>query len=171
KFLIKRAENDDSSDEDDEDEEHHYCTSHSFVPGQFACPLVSSHKFPIHWRLKLLNALSIATASINILGISNRNNMSVFEEDGKVVYFKLSVKSHLSIEVNHPALDDVGSSSEPLMMAKGSPKTSSPLIARKQVGLGSAHSAEPQKPAESVILLEFFGVDGSLNANEFVTII
>ncbi|KAJ3399157.1 hypothetical protein HDU80_008215, partial [Chytriomyces hyalinus] len=177
KFLIKRAENDDSSDEDDEDEEHHYYTSHSFVPGQFACPLVSSHTFPIHWRLKPLNALSIATASINILGISNRNNMFVFEEDGKVVYFKLSVKeveldqSHVSIEVNHPALDDVASSSEPLMMAKGSPKTSSPLIARKPVGLGSAHSVAPQKPAESVILLEFFGVDGSLNANEFVTII
>ncbi|KAJ3236515.1 hypothetical protein HDU78_004608 [Chytriomyces hyalinus] len=169
KFLIKRAENDDSSDEDDEDEEHHHYTSHSFVPGQFACPLVSSHTFPIHWRLKLLNALSIATASINILGISNRNNMFVFEEDGKVVYFKLSVKevevdqSHVSIEVNHPASDDVASSSEPLMMAKGSPKTSSPLITRKPVGLG--------KPAESVILLEFFGVDGSLNANEFVTII
>ncbi|KAJ3234968.1 KICSTOR complex protein szt2 [Chytriomyces hyalinus] len=177
KFLIKRADNDDSSDEDDEDEDHHAYSSHSFVPGQFACPIVSSHTFPIHWRLKPLNALSIATASINILGISNRNNMFVFEEDGKVVYFKLSVKeveldqSHVSAEATPPASDDIASSSEPLMMVKGSPKTSSPLISRKPVGLGSAHSIAPQKSAESVILLEFFGVDGSLNANEFVTII
>ncbi|KAI8611885.1 hypothetical protein BC830DRAFT_623332 [Chytriomyces sp. MP71] len=182
KFLIEAQPNDESSDEEDEDEissKDVSLKSASLVANQFACPLVSSHKFPIHWRVKPLHALSTVISSIAILAIANRKNMFVFEAGGIIVYFKLSlsetevVHAPPSAEASRtPSVDDISASMESISISNASPMTGSPLTARKAPTIVNPPVITSQKSADSsMLLLEFFGVDGPLVANDFVSLI
>ncbi|KAI8144511.1 hypothetical protein BJV82DRAFT_70230 [Fennellomyces sp. T-0311] len=103
KFLEPRVENTavmESSDEDSsEDDDNMYTVSGSdgslvatgkFKPGQFACPVIYTKRFPLHWRLQSNVALKYLTADVlRLFVVRNRPNMYVIERDNSIVYCKI----------------------------------------------------------------------------------
>lgn len=61
-----------------------------FVPGQFACPIVFTRRFPLHWRLQPNVALKYLTADVlRLFIVHNRPQMFVIERDNSIVYCKI----------------------------------------------------------------------------------
>ncbi|ORY48653.1 hypothetical protein BCR33DRAFT_40958 [Rhizoclosmatium globosum] len=175
RLLIERSIHDEvSDDEDDDDDASSSSNAITFIPNQFACPMVFSRQFSIHWRVKPSLALNAAVSSISVLAITNRKNMFVFEAGGIIVYFKLSIKEvegefSPTDTSRMGSIDEISLSTEALN--KDSPKTASPVLSRTRGAPISSFSAH--KSSESYLLLEFFGVDtpGPTITSEFVTMI
>ncbi|KAL9552740.1 hypothetical protein MBANPS3_003625 [Mucor bainieri] len=69
-------------------------SSEKFVPGQFACPVVYTKRFPLHWRLQPSVALKFLTTDVlRLFTVINRPNMFVIERDGSIVYCKIYEES------------------------------------------------------------------------------
>ncbi|KAJ3027687.1 UNVERIFIED_CONTAM: hypothetical protein HDU68_003328 [Siphonaria sp. JEL0065] len=178
KLLIDRNANDDASDDEDEEDENRGIDSNlpTFQHNQFACPLVFSRQFSIHWRVKPSLALNAAVASITILAITNRKNMFVFEDGDTIVYFKVSIKEvegeFSPVETSRMAsVDEINMNmnvSIESIPGRDSPKTTSPVIQRSIKNTPSVH-----RSVESFLLLEFFGVDvpGPAITTPFVSMI
>ncbi|KAI9245564.1 hypothetical protein BDA99DRAFT_490295 [Phascolomyces articulosus] len=89
----------DSSDEESEEEDNIYTGSENdgslaatdrFIPGQFACPVIYTKHFPLHWRLQPNVALKYLTADVlRLFVVRNRPNMYVIERGGSIVYCKI----------------------------------------------------------------------------------
>ena len=89
----------DSSDENSEDEDNIYTVSENdgslvatgkFKSGQFACPVIYTKQFPLHWRLQPNVALKYLTADVlRLFVVRNRPNMYVIERSGSIVYCKI----------------------------------------------------------------------------------
>ncbi|CAO3642716.1 unnamed protein product [Mucor fragilis] len=68
--------------------------SSKFAPGQFACPIVYTKRFPLHWRLQPSVALKFLTTDVlRLFTVFNRPNMFVIERDGSIVYCKIYEES------------------------------------------------------------------------------
>ncbi|KAJ3070347.1 hypothetical protein HDU98_006628, partial [Podochytrium sp. JEL0797] len=184
RLLIDRRPIDETSDdEDEEDEKMPNATAQSFAPNMFSCPLVFSRQFSIHWRVKPSLALNAAVSSITILAITNRKGMFVFEADGIIVYFRLSIKG---LEGDSQTVDpsrsgsvdelslSVGSlpKADPLSVLNASPKVTSPPSGKLRTPMSAPMSHYKASP-ESFLLLEFFGVDtpGPSMTAEFVNMV
>lgn len=62
----------------------------NFQPGQFACPLVFTKRFPLHWRLQPNVAIKFLTTDVlRLFTVINKPNMFVIERDGSIVYCKI----------------------------------------------------------------------------------
>ncbi|KAG2227474.1 hypothetical protein INT45_007499 [Circinella minor] len=89
----------DSSDDNSEDEDNIYTVSENdgslvatgkFKPGQFACPVIYTKQFPLHWRLQPNVALKYLRADVlRLFVVRNRPNMYVIERSGSIVYCKI----------------------------------------------------------------------------------
>ncbi|KAH9267881.1 hypothetical protein BASA83_009706 [Batrachochytrium salamandrivorans] len=64
-------------------------TRDKFAVGHFACPLVFTHMFPLHWRVAISKAISVVIMSISPLAIYNRKNMFVYSTNNSVFYMKI----------------------------------------------------------------------------------
>lgn len=66
----------------------------TFQLGQFACPLLYTKKFPLHWRIPINGAFkSLATETFRMFAIKNKAHMFVIEREDTVVYCKLYEES------------------------------------------------------------------------------
>ncbi|KAL1915964.1 uncharacterized protein VTP21DRAFT_6352 [Calcarisporiella thermophila] len=63
--------------------------SKRFKPGQFACPLVFTKRFPLHWRLKPCEAVNCAANFLQPLAVRNRKNLFVHGSGESTVYMRL----------------------------------------------------------------------------------
>lgn len=65
-----------------------------FQPGQFACPVIYTRRFALHWRLQPNSALHIlATDVLGHFSVKNRRHMFVCTRDDSVVYCTLKEQS------------------------------------------------------------------------------
>ena len=65
-----------------------------FLPGQFACPIVYTTEFPLHWRVSLEKAMShLKTNVLRPFSVQNTTGMFVVERDDSIVYFTLNNSS------------------------------------------------------------------------------
>ncbi|KAI9281976.1 hypothetical protein BY458DRAFT_429387, partial [Sporodiniella umbellata] len=81
----------------------------NFLPGQFACPLVFTKRFPLHWRLQPNISLKfLASDVLRLFRVSNRPNMFVVERDGSIIYCR--IYEEVSGENNHASPNTVCSS-------------------------------------------------------------
>ncbi|KAJ3035807.1 hypothetical protein HDV00_003388 [Rhizophlyctis rosea] len=74
------------------EEETGFQTRQGFSAGRFSCPIVFQHVFPVHWRLKPLQALNHVVGSLQPMAISNRRDMFVFAQKEKVFYMRLGIE-------------------------------------------------------------------------------
>lgn len=64
--------------------------SSKFSLGQFACPLVFTRRFPLHWRLQPNVSLKFLTSDVlRLFTVTNRPNMFVIERDSSIIYCKI----------------------------------------------------------------------------------
>lgn len=159
-----------------------------FEPGQLACPLVFSKRFPLHWRLKPNQALNtLATTILHPLAVSNRSHMFVSARNDSIMYIKLSEVgvAPLTTDVegsaediarltsspygsNFPLATDVNSvpsTPYPLQSYAAEENRPSPITNGNSPRYSSATSPGSRKPLQTKsvetreLVLEVFGVD------------
>ncbi|TPX56462.1 hypothetical protein PhCBS80983_g04528 [Powellomyces hirtus] len=158
-----------------------------FQPGRFACPHVFRRTFPLHWRLKSLQALSAVALSLQAFAIVNRRNMFVFAAPRSVFYIILRVeeidatekgtgKESAGADRGEPLSADVGAESYSPSLRTGvdSPRgPASPVMRRSTVSSVAAHShsaisnrnnlvlstAATTRSPDYELILDVFGID------------
>jgi hypothetical protein len=110
---------DNTSDEVDTENQNHADPStevasstpsveNTFQLGQFACPLLYTKKFPLHWRIPVNGAFkSLATETFRMFAIKNKAHMFVIEREDTVVYCKLYEESPGNINHMVSKLKDI----------------------------------------------------------------
>ncbi|KAM3583010.1 hypothetical protein VKS41_004766 [Umbelopsis sp. WA50703] len=102
-----------------------------FQPGQFACPLIYTKKFPLHWRIPINGAFkSLSTETLRPFSVKNQIHMFVIEREGVVVYCKIYEESSSRGKYLISRIKDIRtpSTSGASPFTQGSSTSSSPAV-------------------------------------------
>ncbi|KAI9288344.1 hypothetical protein BC943DRAFT_153411 [Umbelopsis sp. AD052] len=145
---------DNNSDEADGKNQHHTQPSsetsvpapvieNTFQLGQFACPLLYTKKFPLHWRIPINGAFkSLATETFRMFAIKNKAHMFVIERENTVVYCKLYEESAGNVNHMVTKLKDIRT---PSTIAASSTVPSTPISVTSSAAKEPFSSGTPQQ--------------------------
>ena len=149
------------ADEDEADDIATSDPSAKLQMGDFSCPLLMRHIFPLHWRLKPAQTLASLSANVlHPLSVTNRKRTFVYASGNTVVYMKLSESSGDDNPAASPSSSS-GNVGSPLVSARSTPSVED--LANSTMDSPISGSAARRLPVRSIesgsISLEVFGVE------------
>ncbi|KAI9175870.1 hypothetical protein H9P43_006234 [Blastocladiella emersonii ATCC 22665] len=137
--------------------------------GQFACPAVFTHTFPLHWRLKPMAALNSVAGMLSSLSVNNRRNVFVMSPGApgdEIYYMQLSETCAAALpSTSTPMSSMTGTGGAGGGAGGGGSLNSTPAVASSASQMGMAdddsNTTSPSTPSSTQrkLVISLHGID------------